>query len=128
MGYLACGCKGKCRCNDTRDIVYPTRKEVKNTYSEETINHIHPSHTTVINHHTIRNVHFYPHTTSYEERVREIDVRGAEDGWNNGRNDVGGVGEQGRPACNDVRGDYDKGCGKGSCHSHCSCRRKRSWW
>lgn len=74
-----CSCVGKCHCNKPKEIVYPTRENVKKTYSDETVRHIHPSHTRVINNHTVRNEHLYPHSTSYEERVNEVDVRGARD-------------------------------------------------
>lgn len=123
MQTMGCGCRGKCQCGKVKEIVYPTREEVKNTYSEETVKHIYPSHTTVVNNHTIRNEYYYPHTTSYEERVREVEVRGAQDrpGTNG---DVGGVMDHdhhhhhhhhggGRPC----------GCGWGPCR----CRR-RGWW
>lgn len=122
MRRLRCGCRGNCRCG--KEIVYPTREEVKNTYSEETVKHIHPSHTTVINHHTIRNEHFYPHSTSFEERVREVDVRGVRDGSSGPRGDVRGVRDD---RYDDVRGAYDD-CYKRKCYPQSYCRPRRSWW
>ena len=127
-----CGCKGKCHCNE---IVYPTKEKVKHTHSEEKVRLVHPSHTRVINHHTIKNEHYYPHSTSYEERVREEDVRGATDrrhgGYRDGYGDVAGArdkhcGGYGPGYVGGARG----GCG---CHGrcHCSCRRRRRggfWW
>ncbi|MEI3607430.1 CotD family spore coat protein [Pseudogracilibacillus sp. SE30717A] len=124
-----CGCKGKCQCGNVRDIVYPTRKEVKCTYSNETVRHIRPSHTKVINNHTIRNEHLFPHSTSFENRVREVDVRGVSEGPGRG---VGGFGDYN----NNVRGaSYDgrvAGAGYGQfgcgCRSRCRCRRRRGWF
>lgn len=114
-----CGCRGRCNCE--KKIVYPTREEVKNRYTEETVNHIFPTHTTVVNNHTIRNVYSYPHSTSYETRVREVDVRGG----------AGGPGVMGAfegPGGN-VRGAFQGGRGCG-CRGRCSCsgRRRGSWW
>lgn len=118
-----CGCRGKCTCGRTKEIVYPTREEVRNSYSEETIRHIHPTHTKVINHHTIRNEHFYPHTTSYEERVREVDVKGVRD--------------RGPGSVRGARSPYDDGYGYGGGYRGCGCgcggrgrcgRRRGGFW
>lgn len=49
----------------TKTIVDPVINNVQHTYSEEVIEHIHPVHTTVVNHHKVKNVHMYPHTTSF---------------------------------------------------------------
>ncbi|WP_170937517.1 CotD family spore coat protein [Terribacillus saccharophilus] len=49
----------------TKTIVDPVINNVEHTYSEEVIEHIHPVHTTVVNHHKVKNVHAYPHTTSF---------------------------------------------------------------
>ncbi len=136
-----CGCKGKCRCGRSRDIVYPVRENVKCTYSDETVRHVHPSHTRVINNHTIRNEHLYPHSTSYENRVREVDVRGASQGpgsgvggagnygnnyggsgYNNYGNNVGGAGSN---RCNSGNNWGSGNCG---CRQRCGCRRRRGWF
>lgn len=115
----SCGCPGKCQCD--RKIVYPTREEVKCTNSEETVCHIHPSHTRVINNHTVRNKHFYPHSTSYENRVREVDVREASEGPGG---NVLGAGDYGY---GDNRFGGARSCG---CRGHCRCgrRRRRGFW
>jgi len=90
----------------------------------------------------VRNEHVYPHTTSYENRVEEMDVMGVSEGP---RNDVRGIGE--RPGevrgardrmDQEIRGDrypYERGrfggetmkCG---CRGRCHCRRRRRgfWW
>jgi len=128
-----CRCVGKCHCNKPKEIVYPTREDVKKTYSDETVRHIHPSHTRVINQHTIRNEHLYPHSTSYEERVNEVDVRGArDDGRGSGRGpgarspyDGYGPGVRGARA---PYGGYGYGCrcgcgGRGRCG-----RRRGGFW
>jgi|SRR5690625_2447064 len=128
-----CGCRGKCRCHEVKDVVYPMEKDVKKTYSEETVRHIHPSHTTVVNHHTVRNEHFYPHSTSYENRVREVDVRASDEGP---IGDVGGVRDfngrdvrgikDNRGFNNDFFGGARKGC---CCKRRCRCHRpRRGWW
>lgn len=119
MQKMYCGCRGKCQCGKVKEIVHPVREEVKNTYSEETVKHIYPSHTTVVNNHTIRNEYFYPHTTSYEERVREVDVRGAQERPGVG-GDVAGV-------MDDRRGFGKHHCGCGG-HRACGCQRRRGWW
>ncbi|SES65325.1 spore coat protein D [Oceanobacillus limi] len=59
-----------------KQVVHPTKCNVVNTCSEETIQHIHPSHTTVMNHHLIKNEHVYPHSTSYGNTVNSVDVFG----------------------------------------------------
>lgn len=61
-----CGCQ----------IVHPVKENVVHCCSEETVQHVHPSHTTVVNHHLIKNEHVYPHSTSFENTVNEIDVFG----------------------------------------------------
>lgn len=109
-------CKKGSDVSPTKEIVYPTKEEVVKTYSEETVKHIHPVHTTVVNCHTIKNEHLYPHTTSYENVVNEVD-----DGSGNS---VAGVTD-----------DYGQGYGRPSCHSgykggrkQCGRRRRRPWF
>lgn len=98
-------CKKNMCVSPAREIVYPTRKEVVKTYSEETVKHIHPVHTTVVNYHTVKNEHVYPHTTSYENILSEVE-------FNNGNN-VAGLTDQ------DSTGDYSDKCCKG---------RRRGYW
>lgn len=69
--------------------VYPTQQNVVNCCSEETVQHIHPSHTTVVNHHMIKNEHVYPHSTSYKNQVNSVDVYGGS--FNTPPNQVGGA-------------------------------------
>lgn len=110
MGRNFCGCKGRCDCKRPREIVYPTKNDVKNCYTEETVKHIHPSHTTIVNNHTIKNEHLFPHTTSCENRVREIDVRGTNE---RPRNEVQGVASHHKEHCHRPN------------HCHRGCRRQR---
>ena len=63
-------------CGCPKEIVYPTKHNVVNKCSEETINHIHPSHTTVVNHHLVKNQHIFPHSTSFENTVNSVDTFG----------------------------------------------------
>lgn len=56
--------------------VYPTKVNNVHTCSESTVKHIHPSHTNVINHHTIKNVHEYPHSTSFHNVTNSVDIQG----------------------------------------------------
>jgi hypothetical protein len=57
----------------TKTVVDPVMNNVQHTYSQEVIEHIHPVHTTVVNHHKVNNVHMYPHSTSFanEETCEE---------------------------------------------------------
>lgn len=62
-----------CRCPV---CVHPTKVNNVHTCSESTVKHIHPSHTNVINHHTVKNVHEYPHSTSYQNVTNSVDIQG----------------------------------------------------
>ncbi|WP_156288687.1 CotD family spore coat protein [Oceanobacillus salinisoli] len=62
-----------CKCPK---CVYPTKVNQVNTYSESCVEHVHPSHTNVVNHHTIKNYHTYPHSTSYQNLVNSVDIQG----------------------------------------------------
>ncbi|MFD2042985.1 CotD family spore coat protein [Ornithinibacillus salinisoli] len=59
-----------------KKIVHPTQCNVVHCCSEETVDQIHPSHTTVMNHHLIKNQHYYPHSTSVVNTVNSVDVFG----------------------------------------------------
>src|SRR5699024_4944539 len=99
----SCGCNNQ--VSPTRDIVYPTKEKVVKTYSDETVRHIHPTHTTVVNCHTVKNEHLYPQTTSYENVTNEVNV-----GPNN----------------TDVAGTTDNmNCGGHHHHHHGRCCRRR---
>ncbi|MDX8046158.1 spore coat protein [Gracilibacillus sp. S3-1-1] len=57
-------------------IVYPTKYNEVHTCSESEVAHIYPSHTTNINHHLVKNVNYYPHSTSTQTTVDEVNVYG----------------------------------------------------
>jgi len=105
-------------CNRPKQIVYPVKENVVHCCSEETIKHVHPSHTTVVNHHLVKNKHVFPHTTSEEDTVENVDIAG--NSFNNpfSGNQVGGAMNHG-PS------------GMGSHHHHghgkCHCKNNRKW-
>src|SRR5690625_4481625 len=71
-----CGCpRPNCGC-PVKEVIHPVKCNVVHCNSEETIKHVHPSHTTVVNHHLIKNEHVFPHSTSFENTVNEVDVFG----------------------------------------------------
>lgn len=79
-----CGCMKPCQCHQpVKEIVYPTKEDVVHKCTEETVKHIHPSHTTIVNHHLVKNEHLYPHTTSVENTFDEVDVMGTMTGPGN---------------------------------------------
>ncbi|WP_240407253.1 CotD family spore coat protein [Gracilibacillus halophilus] len=66
---------GRPRCQmPSNTVVCPTKSNVVHTCSESEVNYIHPSHTTVVNHHLVKNKHHYPHTTSYENTVNQVNM------------------------------------------------------
>jgi len=65
------GCAGP-----VKEIVYPVKHNVVDCYSNETVKHVHPSHTTFVNHHLVRNEHIYPHSTSVKNTRRSVNVFG----------------------------------------------------
>lgn len=60
--------------------VHPVKENVVHCCTEETVQHVHPSHTTVKKHHIVKNEHVYPHSTSVENSVDCVDVNCG--GWN----------------------------------------------
>lgn len=54
--------------------VYPVKQNVVHCCTEETVQHVHPSHTTVKKHHIVKNEHVYPHTTSVENSVDYVNI------------------------------------------------------
>jgi len=50
-------------------IVHPTKCCVNNTFTNNIVPHIHPSHTTTVNHVNYKHQHFFPHTQSVENVV-----------------------------------------------------------
>lgn len=76
-----CGCMKPCSCQQpVKEIVHPTKENVVHKCTEETVKHIHPSHTTIVNHHLVKNEHLFPHTTSVVNTFDEVNVMGASTG------------------------------------------------
>lgn len=65
-----------CGCHACKTIVYPTKHNCVNKYSESTVNHVHPSHTTIMDHHLVKNNHFFPHSTSVQPTWNSVDQFG----------------------------------------------------
>ncbi|CAG9622600.1 CotD family spore coat protein [Sutcliffiella rhizosphaerae] len=57
------------RPNMMAPIVHPTKCCVKNLYSVNEVNHIHPSHTTYVNNQQFQHKHYFPHTESMVDSV-----------------------------------------------------------
>lgn len=55
--------------NVTPPIIHPTTNIVNHTFSTTVVPHIHPVHTTTINHHLYQHKHYCPHTASCAEEV-----------------------------------------------------------
>jgi spore coat protein D len=58
-----------CKQNVMAPIVHPTKCCVKNTCSETVVPHIHPQHTTTVNHEFYKHQHYFPQTQSFENEV-----------------------------------------------------------
>lgn len=72
-----CGCPKQmpCHCQKpAKEVVHPVKQNVVHNCSEETVKHVHPSHTTVMKHHLVKNEHVYPHSTSVQNTFDEVDV------------------------------------------------------
>lgn len=50
-------------------VVHPTKHCVKNTFTNNVVPHIHPTHTTTVNHVNFQHQHFFPQTNSTETVV-----------------------------------------------------------
>ncbi|WP_163971136.1 CotD family spore coat protein [Oceanobacillus halotolerans] len=59
-----------------RRIVYPTKHNMVHHCTHDMVEHVHPSHTTVMNHHLTKNKHVYPHSTSVVNTANSVDVYG----------------------------------------------------
>jgi len=58
-----------CRPKVMPPVVYPTKCCVNNHFDKTIVPHIHPSHTTNVNHHKFEHYHYYPHTESVVNEV-----------------------------------------------------------
>ncbi|MBU5594204.1 spore coat protein [Amphibacillus sp. MSJ-3] len=61
-----------------KTIVCPTQQKCVNTCSYSQVNYVHPTHTTVTDHHTVQNTHFYPQSTSWGQTVNQTNVFGGQ--------------------------------------------------
>jgi spore coat protein D len=50
-------------------VVHPTQQIVNHTFSTTVVPHIHPVHTTTVNHHMFQHKHYCPQTASCAEEV-----------------------------------------------------------
>lgn len=50
-------------------VVHPTQQVVNHTFSTTVVPHIHPVHTTTVNHHMYQHKHYCPQTASCAEEV-----------------------------------------------------------
>ncbi|MBU8790737.1 CotD family spore coat protein [Oceanobacillus caeni] len=126
--------------------VYPTKVNNVHTCSESCVKHIHPSHTNVINHHTVKNIHEFPHSTSFHNVTNSVDIEGPSYevpgpgpgvmGASTGPGFGPGPGVMGAPTGPGfgpgpgVMGAFDPGYGHGKYHGHgkhhphhCGCKR-----
>ncbi|WP_084361052.1 CotD family spore coat protein [Neobacillus fumarioli] len=55
--------------NVTPPVIHPTTNYVNHTFSTTVVPHIHPIHTTTINHHVYQHKHYCPQTSSCCEEV-----------------------------------------------------------
>lgn len=55
--------------NVTPPVIHPTTNIVNHTFSATVVPHIHPVHTTTINHHMYQHKHYCPQTASCAEEV-----------------------------------------------------------
>lgn len=50
-------------------VVHPTQQCVNNNFSNNVVPHVHPSHTTNVNHINFDHIHYFPHTQSTVNQV-----------------------------------------------------------
>ncbi|WP_082692963.1 CotD family spore coat protein [Bacillus sp. FJAT-29814] len=50
-------------------VIHPTQEFVNHTFSTTVVPHIHPVHTTTVNHHLFEHKHYCPHTASCCDEV-----------------------------------------------------------
>lgn len=63
-------------CGCPKRIVHPTKCNCVQHCSESVVEHVHPSHTTVMNHHVVKNKHVFPHSTSVQNSGSCVDEYG----------------------------------------------------
>ncbi len=55
-------------------IVHPPKNCYVNKFSSTLVPHIHPTKTTVVNHHIMKHTHLYPHSTSFANTYQNVDI------------------------------------------------------
>lgn len=63
-----------CKC--PKRIIHPTKHNCVHHCTQSVVEHVHPSHTTHMNHHLVKHRHVYPHSTSVANTVRHVNVYG----------------------------------------------------
>ncbi len=58
-----------CKPNVLPAVVHPTKCCVNHTFQNNIVPHIHPSHTTTVNHVNYEHQHYFPHTQSVQNVV-----------------------------------------------------------
>ncbi|MBA4536125.1 spore coat protein CotH [Bacillus aquiflavi] len=58
-----------CGPNVMPAIVHPTKCCMNHTFSKSIVPHIHPTHTTTVNHHLYEHQHYFPHSYSAANEV-----------------------------------------------------------
>ncbi|WP_368657246.1 CotD family spore coat protein [Metabacillus halosaccharovorans] len=88
-----------CRPKVMAPIVHPTKCCVNNTYSETIVPHIHPQHTTTVNHEFYKHQHYFPQTQSVQNEVthQHFNVYGPTPGFGPGAGPGAGPGPVPRP-------------------------------
>jgi spore coat protein D len=60
----------------TPPVVHPAKYCETHTFSTTVVPHIHPTHTTLVNHQMIQNQHYFPQTNSAVNQVQQTNVPG----------------------------------------------------
>ncbi|HLR71352.1 MAG TPA: spore coat protein [Pseudogracilibacillus sp.] len=98
-------------------VVHPVKENVVHNCTEEVVEHVHPSHTTVMNHHLVKNKHVFPHSTSVANTYNSVDEYGGS--FNVPGNQVGGAMSPGMEPNGQVGGAMHQGHhGNGMHHGH----------
>lgn len=65
-----------CGPHPANQVIHPTKQCVVHNCIEHDVTQVHPTHTTTVNHHLIKNHHVYPQTNSVENTVESMNVNG----------------------------------------------------
>lgn len=69
-----CNPCGPCADKLAAPIMHPAMNNTVNTYSSTLVPHVHPQHTTIVNHHVMKHAHLYPQSTSYANTSSNVDL------------------------------------------------------